>query len=134
MTSCFNYAKDKGLTTESAYPYTATTGKCQINSGSYKVSSYVEIPKGSCNGITNALSQGPVSIAIDAFQMQSYHSGIFKCKTPSSPSSGALMVGQNDTAWKVQMNFGKSWGIDGYLYLAPGNSCSVCDVASIPKL
>ena len=36
MTYCFDYAQDKGLTTEQAYPYTAsngTTGKCKINSG-----------------------------------------------------------------------------------------------------
>ena len=44
------------------------------------------------------------------------------------------MVGQNDTAWKVQMNFGLTWGMDGYIYLAPGNSCAVCDYASIPQI
>lgn len=134
MTNCFDYARDKGLTTESAYPYTATTGKCKINSGDYKVTSYTVVPPGSCNALTNALSQGPVSIAIDSSQLQSYHSGIFTCRTPSSPSSGALMVGQNDQGWKVQMNFGKTWGVEGYIYLAPGNSCSVCDIASIPQI
>lgn len=31
-----NYVKAKGLTTETAYPYTAKQGKCTVNGGSFK--------------------------------------------------------------------------------------------------
>jgi len=132
MTNCFKYAHDKGLTTEEAYPYTASSAKCKIDSGQYKVTKYAEGPKGSCTTLTNLLNQGPVSIGIDSTPLQSYHSGIFTCNSSSTASSGALMVGQTDTAWKVQMNFGEKSGIKGYIYLSPGNNCAVCDYVSIP--
>jgi hypothetical protein len=81
--------------------------------------------------MSNLLNQGPIAIAIDSISLINYHSGIFNNCT-GSPSSGALLVGQNETAWKVQMNFGTKWGANGYVYLAPGNTCSICDISSIP--
>jgi len=47
MDNAFKYVKAKGLTTESAYPYTAVDGSCKINSGAYKVKGFKDVAAGS---------------------------------------------------------------------------------------
>lgn len=133
MVNCFKYAHDVGLVTEASYPYKAVQGKCLVSSGPLKIANYTEAKAKDCKSVESLLELGPVAIAINAMSMQSYHSGIFNnCPATGNPSSGALLVGQNSTAWKVQMNFGLTWGVNGYVYLAPGNTCNICDVASQP--
>jgi hypothetical protein len=44
MANALNYVKDAGITSESAYPYTATKGrKCKVTSGAFKITGYKSI-------------------------------------------------------------------------------------------
>jgi len=54
-----------------------------------------------CEGVINALSLGPVSIAVDASTFSTYKSGILtKCGT--SANHGSLVVGVTDAYWKLK--------------------------------
>lgn len=131
MVNCFRYAQSVGLVTEGSYPYRAMQGKCMVSSGPLKIAGFTEAAPSACQTVESLLAQGPVSVAVNAVRMQYYHSGIYNdCNYTENPTAGALLVGQSSTSWKVQMNFGLNWGISGYVYLAPGNTCNVCDAAS----
>jgi len=54
MDSAFQYAIDKGLTTDSAYPYVAKDQKCAIDNGAYKLSKFVDVP--GCDVLINNLA------------------------------------------------------------------------------
>lgn len=132
IANCFKYAHDIGLVTESSYPYRGVQGKCLVSSGPLKIANYTEAIPGNCKSVETLLALGPVAVAINTAEMQSYHSGIFDyCPEEGEyANSGALLVGQTSASWKVQMNFGTTWGVSGYVYLPPGNMCNVCDMAS----
>ncbi|EGR30544.1 papain family cysteine protease, putative [Ichthyophthirius multifiliis] len=135
----FQYIIEKGLAQESEYPYTATDGSCQDTSKFKKVNitKFADVPKGNCNSLKKALAQQPVSIAVDAEEWQFYTSGILK-KCGKQLDHGVLLVGfvqkgdDNANAWKVKNSWGPSWGEKGFIYLADGNTCGVCDSASYP--
>jgi hypothetical protein len=56
MDDAFKYVIANGITTESAYPYTGVQGKCKVNGGAFKISSYTDIPKGNCNSLQAAVA------------------------------------------------------------------------------
>ncbi|KYQ92715.1 cysteine protease [Tieghemostelium lacteum] len=102
MTFAFTYIiKNKGIDTETSYPYTAENGKkClynKTNSGA-TLSSYANITAGDENDLTEAVqNHGPVSVAIDASHasFQLYQSGIYyepKCSAVDL-DHGVLVVG-----------------------------------------
>jgi hypothetical protein len=100
-----------------------------------KIAYYTQARTKVCEEVENLLAKGPVAVAINALHMQNYHSGVFSdCRTYENPTQGALLVGQTSSIWKVQMNFGTTWGVSGYVYLAPGNTCNICEAASQPTL
>lgn len=43
MDNAFKYIRDRGILTENEYPYKAVTGPCKKNSGSFKISGFVDI-------------------------------------------------------------------------------------------
>lgn len=43
MDNAFKYIRDRGILTENEYPYKAVTGLCKKNSGSFKISGFVDI-------------------------------------------------------------------------------------------
>jgi len=49
MTYADEYIIDHGITTEEKYPYTGRDGKCKVDQGEYKFSSYKEIDSGDCD-------------------------------------------------------------------------------------
>lgn len=93
MNSAFNYVKDKGITTESSYPYKAVQQTCKSNSGSFKISGHSS--SNGCTGLANDLNSRPISVAVDANNWSKYSSGIFSnCKT--SLDHGVLLVGMTN--------------------------------------
>lgn len=117
------YVKDKGIDSTSNYPYTAKTGKCSHDGGSFKISS-VSSAKG-CPGIQTAVSSRPIGVSVDANNWSRYAGGIFNnCK--SSLDHDVLLVGYTDSYWKIKNSWGTSWGENGFIRLAPGNTCGVC--------
>jgi C1A family cysteine protease len=129
MDNAFRYVEAKGITTESAYPYTAKDGSCKVDGGAFKNSKHVDITN--CNGLTSAINNQVVSVAVDATNWSLYSSGVFgNCKT--SLNHGVLLVGVKNGAWWIKNSWGTGWGEQGFIRLNAGNTCGLCSVASYP--
>lgn len=130
MESAFKYVKSNGITTETLYPYKGAKGTCVYNQGSFKISSYV--PLLGCAALTNALTHGPVSVAVDANNWSSYRSGVFSNCGCLTLNHGVLLTGISTDYWRVKNSWGTSWGENGYIRLARGNTCGICTQPSYP--
>lgn len=131
MDSAFQYVKDHGLQTEQEYPYKAVNQPCAADGGNYKISGFVDVP--GCDNLKNALSGRPVSVAVDASTWSLYKSGVLsKCGT--AVNHGVLVVGATDDYWKIKNSWSGSWGENGFIRLAAGNTCAVCNYPSYPTL
>lgn len=128
--------KNGGLCTEASYPYTSGTTKAAGTCADSKCSkvgdvapkSYTDVVKNSDSAMMSALSQQPVSIAIEADQsaFQLYKSGVFTAACGTKLDHGVLAVGYGSLDgvdyYKVKNSWGSSWGMNGYILLARGIS------------
>lgn len=118
------YVKDHGLSTESQYPYTAKTGTCRINSGDFKISSVTTV-KG-CTAVQTAIQSHPVGVSADATNWSRYASGIFN-NCGKNLNHDILLVGYTSSYYTIKNSWGATWGEKGFIRLAPGNTCGICD-------
>jgi C1A family cysteine protease len=81
--------------------------------------------------LANVLTGRPISVAVDGNNFQNYKSGIFS-NCGVNLSLPVLLVGMNDYFWNVKNSWGQSWGENGYIRLARGNTCGICQVGSFP--
>jgi C1A family cysteine protease len=129
MDNAFKYVKAQGITTEAAYPYKAVKGTCVTNSGAFKISG--SNPDTGCNALATSIVSRPISVAVDARNWSTYKSGVFSnCAT--GLDHGVLLVGVTDAYWKVKNSWAASWGEAGYIRLARGNTCGICNQPSHP--
>lgn len=129
MTSAYKYVRDKGIVHEDEYPYKAVKQTCKQDSGAYKIGGYTEVK--ACTDLANAIQQRVVSVAVDATNWSPYKSGVFSnCRT--SLNHGVTLVGVNGGNWVIKNSWGPSWGEKGFIRLAAGNTCGVCNMASYP--
>jgi len=135
-----------GLELESAYPYTAVTGKsCLAKQSLQKVflSSYKSISTNEDQIAAALMQYGPLAIGINAQYMQLYSGGIsdpWWC--PAQLDHGVAIVGfgeeKNDAKWKfpwtsptkkfwtIKNSWGESWGEKGYYRIVRGKGkCGV---------
>lgn len=85
-----------------------------------------------CTDLLNVLVNQPISVAVDAANWSKYTSGVFNnCR--KSLDHGVLLVGIKDGNWVIKNSWGTTWGENGYIRLASGNTCGLCNVASYPK-
>jgi len=131
MDSAFQYIKDKGLTTDKAYPYVARDQQCKIDSGDFKLSGFVDVP--GCDNLQTSLSKTPISVAVDASNWSGYRSGILST-CGANVNHGVLLVGATDGFWKIKNSWGGAWGETGFIRLARGNTCAICQYPSYPIL
>jgi len=147
MTQAFDYIKkNKGIDTETSYPYTATgPNACKFkpaNIGS-TITSYTNIKAGSEADLIAKIAVGPTSVAIDASHQsfQLYSSGIYYEPACSATAldHGVLAVGYGaDTTGKayyiVKNSWGTSWGNVGYIEMSRNrnNNCGIATMATIP--
>jgi C1A family cysteine protease len=139
MDDAFQYAMDNGMCLESAYPYTAKGGDCQKCDTVVEMSSCTDVTKNNQIDLKEAVSRGPVSIAIEAdtkaFQL--YTSGVLTgdaCGT--NLDHGVLIAGYGEEDgteyWLVKNSWGPSWGDEGYIKIARSdstNDAGVCGIA-----
>nr|AEM76722.1 cathepsin L-like proteinase [Triatoma brasiliensis] len=146
MDKAFQYVSDnKGIDTESSYPYEARDYACRFKKdkvgGTDK--GYVDIPEGDEKALQNALATvGPISVAIDASH-ESFHfysEGVYNEPYCSSYDldHGVLAVGygteNGQDYWLVKNSWGPSWGESGYIKIARNHSnhCGIASMASYP--
>ena len=129
MDNAFKYVKKLGITHQDKYPYVAKKQTCKIQGGDFKITGYVDIK--TCDALANALTSRPISVAVDASNWSTYSGGIFtNCK--ASLNHGVTLTGMTENYWHVKNSWGAKWGESGYVRLARGNTCGICNQASYP--
>jgi C1A family cysteine protease len=132
MDQAFQFVEASGITTESSYPYVAYDESCKTSSGSYKIKNFTDVPAGDANALITAVNGRPVAVAVDAENWQFYSGGVFSdCST--NLDHGVLLVGYDATSLIVKNSWGTSWGENGYIRLAKGNTCGIANAASYPS-
>ena len=143
MDGGFKYIIENGQCELSSYPYTAMDGNCQKCESVVKVSSCYDVVPNDQLSLKAAVSQQPVSIAIEADTryFQFYSSGVLtstSCGT--NLDHGVLIVGYGEEDgqkyWLVKNSWGSNWGDNGYVKIARSDSTNdkgICGVAMQPS-
>jgi C1A family cysteine protease len=130
MDNSFKYIRDKGIVLESEYPYKAVKQTCSKDGGNFKISGYTDVTN--CNDLSTAISAKVVSVAVDATNWSRYSSGVFNnCATRLN--HGVTLVGVTDQYWRIKNSWSTTWGEKGFIRLARGNTCGICNMASYPN-
>ena len=139
--------KNKGITTEAAYPYTATGPNKCVAAGlpvAATLSGYKDVPVNSETALMTAIALTPVSVAVEADQsvFQFYNGGVMDSACGTALDHGVLAVGYGTLGGKdyylVKNSWGADWGAKGYIMLArgakfnPAGQCGIQMAASYP--
>ena len=143
MENGFEFAIDKGMCNENDLPYKAVGGLCSECNKVAHFSECVNVTPNNQLHLKEAVSYGPVSIAIEADTLvfQFYKSGIIndvKCGT--NLDHGVLIVGygteNGHDYWIVKNSWGPIWGDKGFVKIARSNNVNdagICGIASQPS-
>merc|ERR1712019_207995 len=145
MDNAFKYLmQSKGACTEDSYGYKGRGGSCQIDSCTIgleasKVTGFKDVDADT-NALKEAVSEGPVSVAIQANSpfFQLYTGGVFKSNfCGANLDHGVLTVGYGTDGgndyWKVKNSWGQSWGENGFVRLVQGtNQCGINSGPNFP--
>jgi len=133
----FIYMSIFGISTGSAYPYTAKKGSCSRSSFTHtKVSSILSPYSKYTNNVTSlkaAVSAEPVVVGVYASEWSKYTGGLFRCKNnTATPNHAVLLVGYDSNGnWRIKNSWGTTWGEKGYMSLEPNNTCSILNNPSL---
>ena len=129
MDYAFQYVMANGLTTEAAYPYTATGPNACEAKGlpvAVKATGFTDVPTNSQLALMTAVVQQPVAVAIEADEnaFQFYSSGVLTKPCGTNLDHGVLLVGYGTEGgldyYKVKNSWGATWGQEGYVLLGRG--------------
>ena len=129
--SALKYIQAKGIASESEYSYTAKTGTCKKDGGSFKIAGQGSFS--GTSGLASGIQSQPISVTVDASNWSSYRSGVFS-NCGKSINHAVLLVGVISNNWKIKNSWGTGWGAGGYITLASGNTCGIGQYAGVvPK-
>jgi len=147
MDGAFKYIIEHGQCSASSYPYTSGStkiaGTCQKCSSVATITSCSDVKPNDQISLKGAVSQQPVSIAIEADTryFQSYAGGVLtstSCGT--NLDHGVLLVGYGNENgqdyWLVKNSWGTTWGDKGYVKIARSSSTNdpgICGIAMEPS-
>ncbi|XP_017081705.1 putative cysteine proteinase CG12163 isoform X2 [Drosophila eugracilis] len=149
MDNAYKAIKDiGGLEYEAEYPYKGKKNQCHFNKtlSHVQLSGFVDLPKGNETAMQEwLLTNGPISIGINANAMQFYRGGVsHPWKALCSKKNldhGVLVVGYGVSDypnfhktlpyWIVKNSWGPRWGEQGYYRVYRGdNTCGVSEMAT----
>jgi cathepsin L len=146
MTQAMKYIiANNGVDTEESYPYTAQDGSCHYNAANKgaTLTSFQNVQQGDEQGLVQAGTHGPVSVAIDASHssFQFYHDGVYYEPACSSTrlDHGVLMAGwgvdNGQDYYLVKNSWGAQWGQQGYIWMSRNrnNNCGIATMATLPS-
>ncbi|XP_054854016.1 cathepsin S [Eublepharis macularius] len=147
MTYAFQYIIDnKGINSESSYPYTAKAGPCRYNPSARAAtcSRYVQLPSADEAALKAAVAAvGPISVAVDATRQTFflYRSGVYDDPSCSQDVNHAVLVTGYGTLdgkdyWLVKNSWGVHFGDQGYIRIARnhGNRCGIASYGCHPVI
>ncbi|XP_065856878.1 senescence-specific cysteine protease SAG39-like [Euphorbia lathyris] len=137
---------NKGITTETNYPYDAADGTCKTKkeaNHAAKITGYEDVPANDEAALMKAVANQPIAVAIDASgsEFQFYSSGIFTGSCGTELDHGVTAVGYGSSSgmnyWLVKNSWGSQWGEEGYIRMqkdidANEGLCGIAMQASYP--
>jgi C1A family cysteine protease len=140
-----DYLQKFGLERESDYPYSAADGTCHYDKSKVVATTvgHLDVKHNSSSSLKEALSHGPVAVAIEADQMafQFYNGGVIgkSAHCGTQLDHGVLAVGWNKTAtgqeyYIVKNSWGANWGSKGYVHLEIADGAGVCGIQMTPVM
>ena len=146
MDFAFFYIMDNGLCNDYDYKYIAIDDKCHDDCKiipDSKIDGCIDVPPNNEHELTNAVTRGPVSVAIQADQrsFQFYKSGVYHdVNCGNDLDHGVLIVGYGNedqhNYWIVKNSWGDQWGEIGYIKILRGSgydSPGICGIAMSPS-
>jgi len=126
--NALKYVQAKGIASTSQYAYVGKDQACKLDGGSFKIAG--QKSASGCAGLSSAINSEPVSVTVDATNWSSYRSGVFN-NCAANINHAVLLVGVAGGTWKIKNSWGTSWGESGYIRLAAGNVCGLCNYAGV---
>ena len=148
MDNAFKYViNNNGLCSEEDYPYQAEQGQCQENqcNNVVNISDYSDVEQNNEHILMRAVSQQPVSVAIQAniSSFKFYKYGVYQDpQCGDQLDHGVLIVGygtdrfQRLDYWIVKNSWGPEWGDKGYIKILRNydqSESGMCGIASQPS-
>jgi len=135
-----------GQDTESAYPYAGSDQNCafkpQAVAAKIQDWTYITKNQNETEMAEKLVSQGPLSICVDAASWQFYYGGVITSLCGTDLDHCVMITGFRDQVdwlgykipiWNIRNSWGADWGESGYIWVQRGsNLCGVAVEATIP--
>jgi len=124
--AAMQYLSQKGVASESAYPYTAGSGHastCHHFTPIARVSNVQGVSGAS--SIASALQHQAVSVCFRLARgspFMHYHSGIYDQECGTGEGHCVAAVGYASDYWIIRNSWGSGWGQDGHIYFKKGSN------------